>query len=114
MIGITKNEKQVLKALQRYEYKSEYCYDDLKKHFNGLDKIHFEYCCEHMAENRGLLKIVNRDDKGKLFVRLTYMGFFYNEFKHQQIKDFLLTSIFTPIAVSSIIAFITILIGLIH
>lgn len=107
MIGLTKNERRILKALQQYKYKSDYCYDDLKAHLGDLDEIHFEYCCEYMAEERNLLKIIGIAD-GKLFVRLTYVGFYYREFTHQRIKEFLLTSLFTPIAVSSIVAFITI------
>lgn len=113
MIGLTKNERRILKALQQYEYKSDFCYDDLKTHLGNLDEIRFEYCCEYMAENRNLLKIVGNTG-GKLFVRLTYVGFFYKEFRYQRIKEFLLTSIFTPIAVSSIVAFITVLLSFIY
>ena len=107
MIGITKKEKQILRALQQYEYKSEYCYDDLKIHFENLNEIHFEYCCEHMAENRGLLKIVGRSqDEGKLFVRLTYVGYYYKEFQKQRLIEFVLNSMLTPIAVAFITALV--------
>lgn len=102
---LTKKEKDILKALQHYDYKSDYRYEDLVEHIPDIKEHHFRYCCEFMEEERGLVKIVSKPNE-ELYVRLTYVGYYYKEFQKQRLIEFVLDSMLTPIAVAFITALV--------
>lgn len=105
-LTLTKMERQLLKALQKRAYKSDYCYNDLKDDLVDFPEDRFSHCCEFMEKDRNLLKMTFSPD-GELFVSLTYVGYYYKEFRFQRILKFIVNTILIPIITPIIVAVLT-------
>lgn len=107
---MTKLEKQFLNCcINNYAEKSLIGSNDLLKHIDA-PLIKLQRCAEHL-EQKGYIKNLHIEQRIRFNFQLTYAGIAYKEFKSEHIKDFLLKSIFVPIAVSVIASLVVATIG---
>lgn len=79
---------------------------DIKMYMNN--KIHDEDLrgCIRVLEQEGYIKVLE-STPAYLRVAPEHKGFHYKEYKHSEMKEFFLKSVFTPIVVSVITSLIT-------
>lgn len=107
---MTKLEKQFLNCcINNFADRSLIGSDDLLKHLNE-PLINLQRCAEHLEE-KGYIKNLHVQKRIRFNFQLTYPGTVYREMRLENIKDFLLKSIFVPIAVSVIASLIVASIG---
>lgn len=83
--------------------------DDLTKHINK-PLVELQKCAEHLEEN-GYIKNLHVQTRIRFNFQLTYEGISYKEMKWERRKQFLLTSVFVPIAVSVIASLVVAAVG---
>ena len=83
--------------------------DDLMKHINK-SLFELQKCAEYL-EQKGFIKNLHIQTRIRFNFQLTYEGIVYKEMKWERRKEFLLTSIFVPIAVSVIASLIVAAVG---
>lgn len=107
---MTKLEKQFLDCcINNFAENSIIGSDNLLPHLNvPLSKL--ERCAEHL-EQKGYIKNLHIHKRLRFCFQLTYAGISYKEIRYENIKDFLLKSIFVPIAISVIASLIVSAVG---
>lgn len=107
---MTNLEKQFLNCcIENYMDRSLIGSNDLLKHLD-YPLIKLEKCAEYL-EQKGFIKNLHVQTRIRFNFQLTYEGIMYKKMFLENVKDFLLKSIFVPIAVSVISSLIVASIG---
>ena len=107
---MTDLEKQFLDCcINNFMDKSIIGSDDLMKHINK-SLVELQKCAEYLEQN-DYIKNLHIHTRIRFNFQLTYEGIVYKEMKWERRKEFFLTSIFVPIAVSVIASLIVASIG---
>ena len=107
---MTKLEKQFLDCcITHYLDRSIIGSDDLLKYVD-VPLSSLQRCAERLEAN-GYIKNLHIHTRLRFNFQLTYEGTVYNEIRIEKIKDFLLKSVFVPIAVSVIASLIVASVG---
>lgn len=103
---MTKLERQFLDCCnENFSERSLIGNEDMQRYISA-SPLMLSKCAERLNEN-GYIKNLHLF-KGRTFnFQTTYKGLNYKEFKIEQLKSFLLRSVFTPVAVSAATTLIT-------